>query len=166
MALAEQGYELVVSLVDSAGDPTTRTYPLNAADATEAATATAAILAAIAGASDGVVAGYRLALVFYEDALSLPATGVEGAVEASLTAYIEDAGNKKGDYSIPMPKAGVFVGTIGKARNIVNTSAAIVLAYHALFSGATPPATFSDGEQAGGLIKGARVVGGKRQPVT
>jgi len=166
MALVEQGYELVVSLVDSAGDPTTRTFPLNAADAAEAATATTTILAAIAGASDGVVAGYRLALVFYEDALSLPATGVEGAVEASLTAYIEDAGNKKGDYSIPMPKAGVFVGTIGKSRNIVNTGAAIVLAYHALFSGATPPATFSDGEQAGGLIKGARVVGGKRQPVT
>jgi hypothetical protein len=91
----------------------------------------------------------------------LPAVEFQAEVSASLTTFINDAGFKKANYRIPMPKASVFVSSIGSGAKTVNTANADVLAYHALFS-VGGQATVSDGEVAGGLIGGVRVTRAKR----
>lgn len=168
MALVSVGFRMVVTLLDSAGDDTTKTYNLVADDEAEAATAGAAIRTALPLVSGSVVASYFIGEVFQEDALTLP-TDVENGVEASVTSYIAGAGQKKADWKIPGALALCFVAASGKNRNVVNLAHTNIIQYNSLFvTGAGQRAYISDGEalKASGMIKGVRVVGGKRQPTS
>jgi len=72
-----------------------------------------------------------------------------------MTAYINDAGDKKASFDVPSPRIGIFQGTIGNAADLVDTSDAAVLAYKALFDDGEQ-LFISDGESLGGLIGGIR----------
>lgn len=153
MALVSTGWVLWVNLLGRSGRPSSKFYNLTSADAAAASTDAAAILAALAAVSGGVVAAYRVYENFEENALSIAAAAVNESEVATMSCFIEDQGDKKADYGIPMPLDAIRVATVGANRRRINTANAAVLAYHALFQ-TGGEATISDGETAGGLIDG------------
>lgn len=164
MAMVSSGFMLEVTLIDNGANTTTRSFELVATTATDATTGAGAILTALGNVSDGVVSSYSIRETFVNDALSLPASqAVQAEVSASMTCFVADAGGKKANYRIPMPKSAIFNGTIGKNANTVDTANVAVLAFHALYASGTGVAHVSDGESAGGLIDGIRVSRKSRQ---
>lgn len=120
MAIVSQGFELIVSFADNGGKPyMQRTYGLKETDPTNIPTVVAAVIPEIQAVTDAVIAQYRVAEVFVEDALTLPAITVQNENQAIITAPITGAPNKSGTVTIPAAKASLFVGTSGKNANIV-----------------------------------------------
>lgn len=145
MALGSVGYRLVVNLVDTGANTTTRTYELDSADATEAATDAAAVIAALEAVTDCAVAGYTLGEKFVESALTYPAAAeVENLAE--ISAKIVGAPHKSAVFSIPAPNVGIFTGTEGPSFNVVDVADTALMTYMQLFDG-SGPASLSDGEQ-------------------
>ena len=144
MAIASAGWQLNVRLVDTGGNQTDRTYPLISADAAEAATHSAAVIAALTAATDAAIAGYTIGEVFLEGALTYPAAAeVENCLEVS--AKIVGFPNKSATLTIPAPKATLFTSPTGPGFNIADMGETILTTYLALFDG-SGPATISDGE--------------------
>lgn len=158
MALVSKGYVLNVTVVDNTGNKSNPEYSLVAATAGDAATATATILAALDAVTDGVIAGYTLGEKFEEDALVLPASGVQVEKYALVTCKIDGEALKTGNLRIPAPNQGIAVGTSGKAASQIDPNDAALQAYVNLF-GTTGVATFSDGEHT--QIASASTVEGK-----
>jgi len=146
MALVSTGFELTVSLLDNAGDITTKTYELIAADAAAASTARATVLAALGNMTQSVVGNYRLAEVFSEDALVLPGANIDNNVKASITALLSGAGSKKAVLRVPSPPIDIFTAASGGGANIVDGADAAVDAYLGLFRATGGVALISDGE--------------------
>lgn len=157
MAIVSDGFWLDVSLVDYGGNQTSKRWKMVAVSAAGAATDAGTVLAALAAVTDAVVAGYSIQERFVEDALSLPATVNPVSVLASNTAYIDNAGQKKFNFSIPSPKIGIFVSAIGDGADIVDGGDVAFAAYKALFDAGTGKLYVSDGERAGGFLRGKRV---------
>lgn len=158
MALVTDGWELTIQLADTSGSISSLTYNLIAADQAAATTATADIIAALNAVTDSVIANYRLAEVFVEDAFALPADA-ENRIKASMTVTLAGLGQKKAVIRIPAPVDGVFVAPTGPGYDEVDGSAAIVQTYVDLFKAdPTGVATLSDGEHvsADTTINGAR----------
>lgn len=144
MALVSKGWRLVVELIDTGGNGTTRTYELTSATAAEAVTDGAAVLAAIAGASDAVVKQYTLGEKFVEGVLTYPADA-EVEENAQITAQIVGEPHKSAIINIPAPKDTCFMAATGPGHNVVDTADAAVAAYLALFAPAAE-CKISDGE--------------------
>lgn len=157
MALVSDGFWLSVGLVDYGGNTTTKQWKMVAVTAAGAATDAATVLTALAAVTDAVVSGYSIQERFVEDALSLPTVVNPVSVVASNTAYIADAGQKKFNFAIPSPKIGIFVAAIGDGADIVDGSDTAFAAYKALFDDGTGKLYVSDGERAGGFLRGVRV---------
>lgn len=150
-------FQLVVTLVDNGANETTKTYEMQAADAATAATDAAAIMAALNGVTDCVIKAYSINHQFVEDALVLPASGVENQNQALLTVQLASDPTKTGTLTIPGAAPGIFVAASGENANVVDTGDAQVNAYVELFT-TTNEAYMSDGELAdpGLAFKGVR----------
>lgn len=148
MALTEIGYELIVDFADNGGKPySRRTYPLVSNVIADIPAIITAMLVTINAATDAVIAQYRLAQVFVEDALVLPAAGVQNENQAIISAPIIGRPNKTGVVTIPAAAIGNFVATSGKGANVVNTGAGIAQNYARMFdSNHGDEAYVSDGE--------------------
>lgn len=155
MALVSQGFWLDVSLIDYGNNVTSKRYQMIAADYDTAITDIAIVMPALINMTDAVISAYSLQERYVQDALSLPTTVNPVSVKAVMTSYINDAGDKKASYDVPAPKIGIFQSPVGNGADLVDTADAFVLAYHALFADGAQ-LYFSDGESAGGLIKGVR----------
>jgi hypothetical protein len=160
MALTQQGYELLVDFADNGGKPyARRTYPLVATDITTIPAIITSMLATISAATDAVIASYRLAQVFVEDALVLPTAGVQNENQAIISAPILGRPNKSGTITIPAAKIGCFVSTSGKGANVVNTGAGVAQNYARMFDSAHgDEAYLSDGE----FIDSSQMAGKRR----
>jgi len=148
MALTDVGYELIIDFADNGGKPySRRTYPLVATDISLIPAIVTAMLATINAATDAVIAQYRLAQVFVEDALVLPAAGVQNENQAIISAPIIGRPNKSGTVTIPAATIGCFVATSGKGANVVNTGAGVAQNYARMFDSAHGDEAYvSDGE--------------------
>jgi len=155
MALVSSGFYLDVSLVDYGGNQTNKRYEMTAADYDTAVLDIAIIMPALINMTDAVITSYSIQQRYVENALALPTTVNPVSVKAVMTAYINDAGDKKASFDVPSPRIGIFQGTIGNAADLVDTSDAAVLAYKALFDDGEQ-LFISDGESLGGLIGGIR----------
>jgi len=155
MALVSSGFFLDVSLVDYGGNQTNKRYEMTAADYDTAILDIAIIMPALINMTDAVITSYSIQQRYVENALALPTTVNPVSVKAVMTAYINDAGDKKASFDVPSPRIGIFQGTIGNAADLVDTSDAAVLAYKALFDDGEQ-LFISDGESLGGLIGGIR----------
>lgn len=144
MALVADGFDLILNVVDSGGNTTTRTYRLDSADAATAATDAADVMTAFNAVSDASIAGYTVGERFVEDALTYPADA-EIENNARITAKIVGRPNRSATIDIPAPNIGIFTGTTGPARNVVDLSDAALLTFLGLFDG-SGPVTVSDGE--------------------
>lgn len=158
MAITSVGFELTVTLVDSSGVNTAnKTYELVAADAAAAATASATIMAALAGVTDAAIKGYSIAERFAETGtFTLPADA-EIENQAMLVGRVDGNPFKKWTTTIPAPKIGIFVSSTGANRNVVDLLDAAVVAYRDLFQAPGNVATISDGETLDVLESGKRV---------
>jgi len=155
MALVSNGFQLSVSLVDYGGNQTSKLYEMTAADYATAITDLAIIMPALINMTDAVISAYSVSERYVENALSLPTTVNPVSVKAVMTAYINDAGDKKASFDVPSPRIGIFQAAVGAGADIVDTSDAAVLAYKALFDDGEQ-LFISDGESLGGLIGGIR----------
>lgn len=155
MAFVSTGWRVTFSLMDNGGNITTKTYELTSADATEAATDTATILARLTAVTDCEIVSYHSYEQFEEDTVAYPAAGVQKENQALLTFDIVDNPLKKATHSIPAPKQAIFVGVTGPNANIVDTADADVIAYRQMFQ-AGGQCFISDGEVAFTLISGKR----------
>ena len=144
MALVADGFDLIVNLVDSGGNGTTRTYNLTSADADAAATDAGAVMTALDAITDAVIAGYTLGERFIENALVYP-TDAEVENNARITAKIVGRPNRSATIDIPAPNIGIFTGTTGPARNVVDLADTALQTFLQLFDG-SGPITVSDGE--------------------
>jgi len=162
MALVGNGFELVVSLADNGGKPyALKTYDLVDDDPTTVAAVATSIIGKLNAVTDSVVAAYSINQKFIEDALTLPAAGVQNENQAIITAPVVGEPNKSATVTIPAATIGVFTNTSGKGANIVDMGEAVVLAYLGIFdpTGGNE-AYISDGEQ---IVAAAG--GGKRRHV-
>lgn len=140
-------FELMVQIADNSGKTTKKTFELQSADAAAAATDAAAILAALNGVTAGVVKSYSINHVFIENALVLPASGVENENQALLSIRLASDPTKYGGFSIPAADPAIFVAASGAGANTVNTGNAQVNALVGLFTTGNE-AYLSDGEVA------------------
>lgn len=153
MALVKQAWTVEVTLIDKGANETTRSYPLVATDDAGDVSAlitevTSTILPALNAVTLAVVKKWTLKLTYLETSLSLPTdSGAEVEAHAIISAPIYGLPNKTAVVDIPAPEVLVFLDTSGPGYNVVDTSAAEVLAYMGLFTQAGNIAYISDGEQ-------------------
>lgn len=140
-------YSLVVELVDNSGKPTKKTYELQSADDAAAGTDAAAIMAALVAVTDCKIKSYTIGETFVENALVLPASGVENENQAFLSIRLASDPTKYARHAIPGAKPGIFVSASGKGANVVDNGSAALNAYVGLFT-TTNEAYISDGELA------------------
>lgn len=148
MALVQLKWIAEVSIADNSGKTVPRFYeaPLAAfADFAAFSLAFNTLLTALNNMTSGVVAGYRLTAGFVEDALVLPASGVENENQAFFSGKIVGDPSDSATQSIPAPDPAIFVATSGPSANVVDMADAAVSVWVGLFD-ATGPWTVSDGE--------------------
>jgi len=161
MALAQLKWYLEVGIADNSGDISPRFYEMPVASAADfdAFTVNAnALRAALANMTDGVVANYRIGAIFADDALTLPASGVENENQAFFSGKIVGDPTDSATQSIPAAKPAIFVNTVGPGANVVDMNDGAVLTWVGFFDQAGPgPWTISDGEYwTSSTIKGKR----------
>lgn len=156
MALATAGWRVFVTLRDNGGNDTTKTYEMNAADATEAAATVADLITALNAVTDAVIVSYGFYELFVENAFAYPGEGVQIENLAQLNFSLEDRPNVTAVLTIPAPNIGIFVASSGAGANIVDTSDAALIAYRDLFR-TGGGLLLSDGEVAESLISGKRI---------
>lgn len=140
-------WSLSVEIVDNSGKPTTKRYELQSTDAATAATDSAAIMAALNAVSQGVIKSYTIGQSFVENALVLPASGVENENQALLSIRLASDPTKYARHAIPAADPAIFVATSGSGANQVDPGNAALNAYVELFT-TTNEAYISDGELA------------------
>lgn len=161
MALVSSGWMGTASLADHGGNVSTLRFqfdPATTADFAAALAGMAALVGDLDAITDGEITGYNVTEQFYENAIALPAAGIEIEDKASVT-YSIDGTNKKGNFKIPTPvSAGAnnLFGTVGGAANQVNTSQAALQAYADNFRTAGN-FLISDGEKLDVLLVGKRI---------
>lgn len=156
MAFVSGGFWSNISLADNGGNVTTKTYELDAADAAEAATNHAAVVAALTAVTDARVIAHFWYEKSVQDTPTLPASGVQIEDQALLT--FEIAGNplKSATLTIPAPKPGIFQAVTGSGANQVDLANAAVVTFRSLFQNANE-CFLSDGEKAERLKSGKRI---------
>jgi len=163
MAIVTEGFEITVSVADNGGNVSTLTYvcdPVTVVDFATAQTAEISIRGALAAVTDSVVVGSSIKEKRYNNAIVLPATGVQNENKASVTLQIEGQ-NKKANMKIPAPKATLFNGTSGEAADQIDVTDALLTTYFGNFL----PAgyfTLSDGEKVSTDPNGNGIIVGKR----
>lgn len=170
MALVSKGTFLNVTMSDAAGDTSTMRYALDFADLAALNTGIATIsdiLVDINAVSDARIAAYSIGEAFVEDGSRYGDAGSEVEAVALITADIDSAvPGKVVTLKIPAPTSGIFRGTVGDDRNVVDIANADVQNYLANFS-ATGHILTSDGESikdptVAGNWKGKRIHRGSR----
>jgi len=157
MAFTSAGWKLSISFIDNGGDVTVRTYDLLSADYDAAVLDTAAMILAVDAIVDSVIIDYHYYENFVQDALVLPAAGVQNENQALLSYTIEGNPLKSATQSLPSPVIGIFTAASGHGANVVDVSDAALLTWAAFFiTGAGQKATISDGETAASLDSGRR----------
>ncbi|HSS98841.1 MAG TPA: hypothetical protein VLK33_17520 [Terriglobales bacterium] len=160
MALTPFKWVLEVGLADNSGDIAPRFYeaPYDAfADFDTFILAKNALLTALGNMTDAVVASHRMSLVTINDALALPASGVENENQAFLSGKIDGDPTQSATQSIPAAKPGIFVSTVGPGANVVDMNDGAVTTWVGFFDQTSTTWTISDGQAwTGATVKGKR----------
>lgn len=164
MALVANGFSLTIALVDSGENKTTRTFEMTATTAAQAQTDAAAIIPLYAALTRCAITGYTINSRFIENALVLPAAGIQLENTAEILLNIEGEVTKKATLNVPDPVTtggngnGMWLGSTGPNSNVVDTAFAALTAFVGQF-GTLGDNTLliSDGEHANGVSRGFRV---------
>lgn len=154
---------LVMELIDNGRNMTSRRFQIVNDEEDEdaelnASTAATAFVTAFMGTTDAALVSWHTYLEHVEDALAIPASGVQVEDTALLLFSIDGMPQKSATLSIPAPKPGIFVASAGDGANIVDTGDAAVIALRdAMLANSDPLIYVSDGELVDSLISGRRV---------
>jgi hypothetical protein len=157
MSFVAYGFTGYVTLLDNGGNETSKTYLLQAADAAAAATAIAAIATALTAVTDATIVAYGSTERVVNDAVTYPSAGVQIENLALVDAAILDEPTKTATFTIPAPKIGIFVGSVGAPANVVDLTDTDLIAYANLFKITTGKAYISDGETLDFMKSGKRI---------
>lgn len=149
MADVEKGYVLIVDFADNGGKPFgSRRYDLVQDDPDLVGAVVTSMITKIRAATDAVVAGWTLGRKTINDALTLPAAGVQNENQLIWTAPVVGDPTKSAYLTIPAAKIGLFTNTSGKGANVANIGSAALAAYVGMFDPTVGnEAYISDGEQ-------------------
>ena len=155
MAMVPAPHELTITYADNSGQQTVRQYQVVETDYAAAFALADDWVATFLAATDCALVSWSLNQKLVNDALTLPAIGVQNENQAIITGKIAGDPTDSGFFTIPSPKVGVFVGTTGPDANKVNTEATIVSNVVGLFleGGAL---YLSDGENLTTPVTGKR----------
>lgn len=166
MALVSDGTFMNVALMDAAGNRASVNYDLAYADLAALNTADAAgdiaqMIADLEAVTEARVDTYRFGEKMIEAVDGFGDAGSEVENIALITAKIDGSPNKKHSLRLPAPVDGVFLGTTGEDRNIIDTTDTDLQAYLVNF-GPSGEIEVSDGESiadptATGAFKGKRI---------
>jgi hypothetical protein len=136
---------------------------MTAANATDAATDAATIMAELGPVTDAAIVGYALGEKFEEDTTFYGSGEIENL--ASISARVDANEQKFATVKIPAPADGIFIAASGPDYNVVDPADADLVAYLNLF---TTEATLSDGESllspgTAGNVTGRRIHRGSRK---
>jgi len=160
MAFVSDGFVATITVIDTAGDSTILTYPLNSADLAAAAVDMAAIIGSLGVLSDAIISAYSLAEKTINNALVYP-VDAEVEDEAFFSGKIVGRPNRSGNFRIPAPVDAMFVTPTGPGHNIVNMAYAPLVTFLAFYDG-SGPVSVSDGE----FLVTSSVVGKRRKKGT
>lgn len=159
MALGELKWAFEVGIADNSGSIVPRTYEAafgSFADFDAFSSAADALLTILDILTSGAIANTRKTLVSVEDALVLPASGVENENQAFFSGKIDGDPTDSATQSIPAAAPAIFVSTSGPGANQVNMGNATVISWLNLFD-SNGPWTISDGEAwVPSTVKGKR----------
>lgn len=149
MALVEKThpFELVLEIADNSGKTTKKTFELQSATAADAATDSAAVIAAVNPVTAGVIKSYSINHIYVENALVLPASGVENENQALLSIRLASDPTKYASFAIPAADPAIFVAASGAGANVVDTGNADLNTLVELFTNGNE-CYISDGELA------------------
>lgn len=149
MAFVDKGYVLTVDFADNGGKPFgSRSYDLVQDDPDLVGAVVTSMLAKITAATDAIIASYTLGVKTINDALTLPASGVQNENQLIWTSPVVGDPSKSAFFTIPAAKIALFTNTSGKGANIANIGNAALAAYAGMFDPTVGnEATISDGEQ-------------------
>jgi len=160
MALVLDHLEATLNFADNSGDISPRTLeadPAQIATFPDWTTALSTIIDDYLAVTDAVLASYRVTAVFIENALTLPASGVENENTAQISAKIFGDPTESAVLSIPAADPDIFVALSGPGAKVVDTSDADVIALLAHFADGGD-LMLSDGEHiVPATAKGKRV---------
>jgi len=160
VALVQLTWNLQVGIADNSGDVTPRFYEMPVAAAADFDTfqiAVNALILALNNMTAGVVASYKIGATFIENALVLPASGVENENQAFFSGKIAGDPTSSATQSIPAADPAIFVATTGPGANVVDMNDGAVLTWVGFFDEDSPTWTISDGENwVGDTVSGKR----------
>ncbi len=156
MALVSIGWELAVTCVDNGAQRSTLLYHLRSADYAAAIIDAGNVVAKLGSVMDSIIADYFVKEHFSENALSLPAMGVQNENKASLTCSLAGVGSRKANLKIPGPKDSIFAGTEGGAGNVVDMNDGDVQNYGDLFKSGNE-CYIARGQDLDTLLSGKRI---------
>lgn len=148
MAIVDLVWKYTVSIMDNSGIPVPRTYeaPIaNFADFDAFQAGAIALDTLLLLLTDGVISKREYSLVTVEDAITLPASGVENENQMFFSGKVFGDPTDSATQSIPSADPDFFMALSGPGANVVNTTNATVISWLALFD-STGPWTISDGE--------------------
>lgn len=173
MSLVSKGVFLNVTLADAAGNKSNLQLATKYTDLADLSTNIAditgagGVLADLNAITDATIVSYSIGEAFAEDATFYGAAGSEVEANALIVAKVDGSvPGKTVSLRVPAPVDGMFLGTTGDNRNIVDTADADTRAWLANFT-STGVLTVSDGESiedptAAGTWKGKRIHRGSR----
>ncbi len=121
---ADVPFVLNVTLYAKNGRKIVKPYNLVATTSAAAVTATATILAALAGVSAGGISGYSIQNKFeFDGSFALPSDDdAKWGANAIVSGHIDGHPLKPVSTIIPMPQLTLFQGTSGKALDLIDTN--------------------------------------------
>jgi hypothetical protein len=129
-------------------------------DFATAQTAEISIRTALQNVTGSIVVGSSIKEIRYNDAIVLPAAGVQNENKASITLQILGQ-NKKANMKIPAPLQTLFVGLTDQAADQIDVLDPLLTAYFGNFLTAGY-FTLSDGEKVAPDPNGNGIIVGKR----
>lgn len=116
MAFVVLRYETKVTLVDSKGKRTTRSFQMNSANIQTAETQALSIIQRLGIISKCAIESYYVGKVFTNNTFSLP-VGADVENQLTISAPIFGNAKKRADISIPAPDASNFQSPTGLSYN-------------------------------------------------
>lgn len=155
MAFVLQNFIFTIAFADNSGAQTIRQYEVQDTDLAAVTALLDDWAATFAAVTDCEIVSYSLTQRWQEDAVTLPAAGVQNENQALITGKVDGDYSESITLSIPGAKIGVFQNTSGPDADKVDITETIVTNYLGLF--ADGGAFYvSDGEFAAAPFSGRR----------
>jgi|GEM_PF-6180509 len=132
MDFISRGFELSVSLIDTGGKTTSKSYNLRATDYEDVQRDSDTIINKLDEVTDAIIVSYKISEVFYRRESQYPEGYVRNTSRAQINCTASPS-NKKISLEIPAPKAELYLGQHGASARIIDITNEKLIAYTDIF---------------------------------